>query len=285
VARLLSKQRITRAVEGSRAKASLAALVLLVGSPIEAFAWGYSGHRIIAEIAEQFLEPETVRQIHELLAMENVTTLAEISTWADQIRVQRPDTRPWHYVNIPVHARAGEPSGYDVVRDCPEDACIVAKIAQFERILADQQASSRQRLEALKFLVHFVGDVHQPLHASNNHDRGGNDVPVTFMGRQTNLHAVWDTDIIEPAVKGDERGYAMQLTRNVTQAEISEWSQGDPISWASESHDVATSAIYGELPHARILPDSYEAQALPIVNEQLERAGMRLAKVLNECLK
>jgi isopentenyl diphosphate isomerase/L-lactate dehydrogenase-like FMN-dependent dehydrogenase len=115
--------------------------------------------------------------------------------------------------------------------------------------------------------------------------RGGNDLPVTFMGRQTNLHAVWDTAIIEQAVKGDERGYAMRLTRDVTQPELSQWSQGDTISWANESHDVATSAVYAQLQHTGILPDGYEAQALPIVNDQVKRAGVRLAKVLNDCLR
>jgi hypothetical protein len=152
-------------------------------------------------------------------------------------------------------------------------------------VLTDRQVSDRQRLEALKYLVHFIGDVHQPLHASDNHDRGGNEVLVFFMGRQSNLHAIWDTGIIEPAVKGDERGYAMRLTRNITQAELSQWSQGDPILWANESHDVATAAVYGELQHAGALPDSYEAQALPIVDKQLERAGVRLANVLNKCLR
>jgi S1/P1 Nuclease len=105
------------------------------------------------------------------------------------------------------------------------------------------------------------------------------------MGRQTNLHAVWDTDIIETAMKDDERSYAMRLAHNITQPELSRWSQDDPISWANESHDIASTTIYGELPHAGILADSYEAQALPIVNEQLGRAGVRLAKVLNECLR
>jgi hypothetical protein len=276
---------MTRVVEASLTCSLLAALVLLVGSSVEAIAWGYTGHQIIAEIAEQFLEPDAARNVRDLLAIENVTTLAEVSTWADQIRVQRPETAPWHYVNIPVHASAGETTGYDATRDCPNNACIVAKIEQFERVLADRHASERQRLEALKYLVHFIGDIHQPLHASNNHDRGGNDVPVTFMGRQTNLHAVWDTGIIEQAVKGDERGYAMQLTRNVTQPELSRWSQGDEISWANESHDVATSAVYGQLQHTGIFPDSYEAQALPIANDQLKRAGVRLAKVLNDCLR
>jgi hypothetical protein len=262
----------------------LAALVLCLLFSGNASAWGYTGHRVIAEIAGQFLEPETAHQIRDLLGIENVTTLAEVSTWADQIRVQRPETAPWHYVNIPVHPTPDEPSGYDATRDCPNDACVVAKIEQFEHILADRQAPGRQRLEALKYLVHFIGDVHQPLHASNNHDRGGNGVPVTFMGQETNLHAVWDSGIIDPAVRGDERGYALQLTRKITQAELSRWSQGNPVSWANESHDVASVAVYGELQHAGALLDGYESQALPIVNKQLERAGVRLAKVLNDCL-
>jgi hypothetical protein len=253
--------------------------------PGNARAWGYTGHRIVAEIAERFLEPETAHQVRDLLAVENLTTLADVSTWADQIRLQRPETGPWHYVNIPMHPGAGEPSGFDASRDCPSGACVVAKIEQFERVLVDRQASIHERLEALKYLVHFIGDIHQPLHASNNHDRGGNDVQVTFMGRQMNLHAVWDSGIIEPAVKGDERGYAMRLSRSMTQAELSEWSQGNAISWANEAHEIALWAIYGELWNAGALPDGYEAWALPIVNEQLERAGVRLAKTLNDCLR
>jgi hypothetical protein len=273
-----------RPVEILRARSFLAALFLLVGSPVEAFAWGYSGHRIIAEIAEQFLEPQTVREVRDLLAIENVSTLAEVSTWADQIRVQRPETAPWHYVNIPVHPLAGEPDGYDAARDCPNNACVVAKIEQFERVLADRQAAQRLRLEALKYLIHFIGDVHQPLHASNDQDRGGNEAKVTFMGHQTNLHAVWDTGILQPAVV-DEREYALRLFQKITQGEIEEWSQGNSIAWANETHRMAVIAIYGELPRAGILPENYEARALPIVNGQLERSGVRLARVLNDCLR
>jgi nuclease S1 len=161
----------------------------------------------------------------------------------------------------------------------------VARIELFRRTLRDQRAPQRQRLEALKYLVHFIGDIHQPLHASNNNDRGGNDVIVTFMGRQTNLHTVWDTGIIEPAVKDDERSYALRLVKEITDAERSAWSSDDPVSWANESHDLGASAVYGELQHAGTLPDSYEGQALPIVNQQLERAGVRLAKVINDCLR
>ena len=219
------------------------------------------------------------------LLIENRTTLAEVSTWADEIRQQHPETRRWHFVSIPIHPNAGEPSGYYAARDCPRDECVVAKIEEFERVLADPQASERQRLEALKFVVHFIGDVHQPLHAANNDDHGGYDVAVTFMGHQTNLHAVWNSAIIGPAVKGDERAYALRLAGDITLAQSQQWSAGNAVSWANESYSIAVRVIYGQLPHSGTLPDIYETEALPIVNQQLSRAGVRLAVVLNTCLK
>jgi hypothetical protein len=103
-------------------------------SNVNALAWGYESHRIVAEIAEQFLEPETAHRVRNLLAVENRTTLAEVSTWADQIRPQHPETRRWHFVNIPIHPPAGENSGYDAIRDCPQYECVVAKIEQFEGV-------------------------------------------------------------------------------------------------------------------------------------------------------
>jgi hypothetical protein len=267
-----------------KSRAVLSILVLL-SIPAKSMAWGFEAHRVIAEIAEQYLEPQTARQIRNLLAIENVTTLAEVSTWADEIRPQHPETRPWHFVDIPIHPGTGETKGYVAARDCPHDDCVVAKIEEFERILANRQAPERQRLEALKYVVHFVADVHQPLHASNNNDRGGNDVAVTFMGHQTNLHAVWDRGIVAPAVKGDERSYAMQLTREITRTERRRWPRGSAISWANESHRIAARMIYGKLPHSGTLPDDYEAEVLPIVTKQLERAGIRLATVLNASLR
>ena len=138
---------------------------------------------------------------------------------------------------------------------------------------------------AAKYIVHFVGDAHQPLHVSNNHDHGGNDDPVIFMGLPTNLHAVWDSGIIAPAIKGNERAYALQLVQHITEEQYQRWSEGALISWVNEGHEIAARAIYGELPHSGILPNDYETKALPIVNEQLERAGVRLAVVLNTCLQ
>jgi hypothetical protein len=266
-------------------KALFASLVFLAVFPVKAFAWGSEAHRVIAEIAELFLEPQTAHQVHDLLAVENATTLADVSMWADEIRPQHPETAPWHYVDIPVHPPAHTRKGYDPRRDCPEDQCVVAKIDHFEDVLTNKEASARERLEALKYLVHFIGDVHQPLHAATNDDKGGNKVVVRFMGHPEKLHAVWDSGIIHPAVRGDERGYALGLVREVTAPHRARWSRGDPISWANESHRIAVRTIYGLLPHTGSLPDSYEAQALPIVNEQLERAGLRLAATLNAALR
>ena len=266
-------------------KELLAALVALLLSSTAVFAWGYTAHHVIAEIAEQFLEPQTVHKVRALLEVENVTKLAEVSTWADAIRTQRPETASWHYVDIPIHPPQGGVQGYDRSRDCPHDDCVVAKIVQFEGVLADQRLPDRQRLEALKYLVHFIGDLHQPLHVSNDNDRGGNEIAVTFMGQPTNLHAVWDTSIIEAAVRRDERGYAIKLTQDITPDKITSWSSSDPAAWANEGYEIAANMIYQELPHSGALPDSYEAEALPIVNEQLERAGVRLAMVLNSSLK
>src|SRR5258708_8054876 len=145
-------------------KAIAAALFLVLGLPAPALAWGSEGHRIVAEIAEQYLEPATAHQVRELLAIENASTLAQVSTWADEIRPQRRETAPWHFVDIPVHPPASTPAAYDAARDCPRGDCVVAAIGRFAAVLRDKSAAPRDRLEALKFLVHFFPAIHHPLH-------------------------------------------------------------------------------------------------------------------------
>jgi hypothetical protein len=267
-------------------KALTAALAIVVGLTGHALAWGTEGHRIVAEIAEQYLEPGAARQVRGLLALENATTLADVSTWADEIRGQRRDTARWHFVNIPIHTPAGGPAAYDAARDCPGNDCVIGAIERFTAALRDKDAPARERLEALKFVVHFVADLHQPLHASNDNDRGGNTVAVILDGRETSLHAVWDWGILATAVGRDERAYALQLARAITQAELDQWNSGGTAAWARESYAIAQRLIYGEWPHGPgTLPDDYAAKALPVVNEQLEKAGVRLAAVLNAALR
>jgi hypothetical protein len=251
-----------------------------------AFAWGYEGHRIIAEIAEQYLQPETVRQVRDLLALDNTTTLAAVSNWADEIRGQRRETARWHYVNIPIHPPAGVPAVCDGERDCPRGDCVVAAIERFTAVLSDRSTPSRERLEALKFVVHFVADLHQPLHASNNDDRGGNGVAVVLAGRSMSLHAMWDWGILEPAVQGDERGYAMRLNHEITAEEAADWQRGTLIDWANESYRIARDRIYSEMRPSTVSLEFADGSAfLPIVNQQLEKAGVRLAAVLNQALR
>lgn len=263
------------------AKRSLSALLLVVLTTGQAAAWGSEGHRVIAEIAERYLEPSVARQVRELLALENVTTLSSVSTWADQIRPQRRATGPWHYVNIPITAAA-----YDVSRDCPGGTCVIAVIEEFSKVLADPKVEPIRRLEALKFIVHFVGDLHQPLHVTDDHDRGGNEITVTFQGRKTNLHAVWDTSLLAGVIQGDERAFSLRLTQSITNGDVSAWQAGTVIDWANDTHKIAVRTVYGSLPHeAGVLPQSYQEEAMPVAQQQLQKAGVRLSVVLNRVLK
>jgi hypothetical protein len=179
-------------------------VVLLVLAPLEqALAWGQEGHSIIAEIAQRRLDPDTLRKINALLGGE--VSLASIASWADDYRALHRETAGWHFVDIPF-----DQSVYDPKRDCNPDKgdCVIHAIARFQAAVSDCSKPLSDRSEALKFLVHFVGDVHQPLHvetrfgADGKDDRGGNDVPVTFFGQKTNLHALWD--LYMPRLKSRE---------------------------------------------------------------------------------
>jgi hypothetical protein len=261
-------------------------LACMLAQANDAVAWGYEGHYVIAEIADKYLGPSASRQVHALLAIDNASTLAEVSTWADEIRSQRPDTASWHFVNIPIDPPAGTMASYDPGRDCARGNCIVEKLREFAAELGDDTLPPRRRLEALKFIVHFVADIHQPLHCSDHHDRGGNTVQVEFMGYPTNLHAVWDTALIVNSGFTDERSYAMDLAHHVTPEQVSEWSSIDIENWANESYHIARDVIYPDLPHrAGQLDNDYERFALPIVSQQLAKAGIRLAALLTMVLK
>lgn len=260
-----------------------AIFLLIAGTPTGALAWGDEGHRIAAEIAEQYLEPETARQVRELLAIENATTLSQVSTWADEIRGQRRQTARWHYVNIPIHPPAGTPAAYDAARDCPSGDCVVAKIDELSAVLRDKTVPARQRLEALKFIVHLVADIHQPLDCADDGDRGGNDIRVTFLGQQTNLHALWDSGMLAVVGMGDERAYALRLVKSILPARLIQWRGGTAADWANESYGIAR-LIYGGSHEARALQLFYEEDFLPVVNVQLEKAGVRLAAMLNAAL-
>jgi hypothetical protein len=271
-----------------------------------ALAWGPEGHAIVAEIAEARLTPAAAQAVAQLLSQDDVQHLDQIASWADSIRAQHPETGPWHFVDIPLSAQ-----GYNAARDCPGGNCVVEQIQRWGAVLGDATVAPAERLIALKYVVHFVGDIHQPLHCETNFasrpppngDRGGNDVHLTYFGSSTNLHAVWDVGIIEQALHiqlgpnyapnlAATRAEAAGLVHSITAADATAWAQAGlaahlaaaAVQWANESHALARPA-YLLLP-ADPMPDrweeTYQSKEWPIVQEQLSRAGVRLAELLNE---
>lgn len=261
------------------------ALLIWLLSFAPALSWGSEGHHIIARIAASELTPKASAAVADLLGGETLPSMVTASMYADKIRPTRRETAPWHYVNIEIDS-----GGYDSVRDCPDDSCIVAQIKHEEELIGDAAISKPVRAEALRFLIHFMGDLHQPLHCADNHDRGGNMVRVVFQGEQTNLHAVWDTAVVE-ALGGSEEAVAATLESKIKQNDRKAWSQGTAENWANETWAVARRFVYGSFPGGGatdapiILPSSYANVQRDVVARQLERAGVRLAEVLNRRLK
>lgn len=237
-------------------------------------AWFDLGHRVVARIAEGRLTPHAAEAVRDLLGGQD---MADASIWADQIRGQRRDTGPLHYVNIPLEA-----SAYDPQAQCGNGQCIVAAIASDRQILADSAARSIDRTEALRFLIHLIGDLHQPLHVSDNHDRGGNDTQVQFFGAGTNLHRVWDGQLIERSGM-DEASYFARLKQQMASLDLTSFERGTVVDWAMEGHRIAVESAY-RIPRDRHLSEDYEAASLPIVDLAIIKAGVRLAKVLNDAL-
>lgn len=252
--------------------------------PSCAFAWGYKGHGVIAYIAWERLTDKAKTEIEKLIDPPGVEEkFIHASTWADQIRRGRPETGPWHYVNIPYGS-----AGYLPSRDCSSGNCVVAKIVEFSNVVPDKNVLSALRVEALRFLIHFVADIHQPLHVANDNDRGGNDTWVSINnGPSKKLHAVWDTDVVnELGVNFTQ--IAPTLINQITPAQVSKWTADKPEDWANDSFKVACDFIYARSrgPNTQatpiILPPDYLRDASPIVAERLKMAGVRLAFLLNK---
>jgi hypothetical protein len=276
---------------------------VLAATPQLALAWGYEGHRVIAGIARYYLTPEASQRMDALLATDTdgLTDhdMASEATWADRYRsAGRSETGPWHYVDIELSkpdlnsACYGFPALASAASSGPQDDCVVHKVEEFQAELANPKTAPAERLLALKYLLHFVGDIHQPLHASDNHDRGGNCVLVALGGpRTTNLHSYWDTAVVT-ALGRDPDELARKLSAKIARADKASWERGNPRSWAEESYEVARQSVYtlGSSPgcdrdRAPVsLPASYHSAAQTAAAIQLEKAGVRLAVLLNRAL-
>ena len=252
-------------------------LLSLLAFSSPAYAWGPQGHEIVARIAAYNLTPSAHLRISQLLGGDAPALMVLDSNWADEIRADRPETVGWHFVNIEIGAK-----GYDPRRDCANDNCVVAQIGRDMAVLRDRQASHSARLEALRFLIHFVGDLHQPLHAADRHDKGGNSVIVYQGRRRSNLHRVWDEDVVE-AQGADPMADAAAIETGLSPQDKARVMTGTPADWANETFQVAAHEIYARLPGSGPvrLPRDYVSRERATVRQQLGRAGFRLPALLN----
>jgi hypothetical protein len=254
----------------------LLSAIVLLALPMAASAWSAFGHRLVAALAAAQLSPQARAQVAELLQDEKDPSLPGIAAWADQLRDNDPDlgkrTSKWHYVNLP----KGDCS-YAPARDCPGGDCLVEAIRRQTQILSDRSRPRADRAQALKFVVHFIGDVHQPLHAGFGHDRGGNDVQVNVDGKGSNLHTLWDRLLLQSSGL-DEARYLAHLQKAPPPGP----RHGTVEDWARESCAiVATAGFYP--PRAKIDP-AYMERWRPVAEQRLRIGGQRLAQVLNEAL-
>lgn len=279
---------------------ALVLLVLLAARP--ALAWWDYGHRTVAAIAEAELTPQARREIARLLAraplLDTPTcplkTLKDASVWPDCIKTlgdRFSYAEYWHYQDIPIC------KPFNIDAECPHGQCVTGQIPRMARLLGDRRVPDRERLQALAFLVHFVGDMHQPLHIADDGDAGGNRVKTTYGYKQPprmNLHRVWDGELAERAIS-EPPGGATGLRSEISAADRAAWASGDIEDWARESWLASRDIVYGKLPVARnvceaspreriALDERYVAATEGTVRLGIKKAGVRLASLLNTAL-
>lgn len=317
----------------SRAGFFVSFLILtMVSFPTQARAWGCEGHRVVALLTEKHLTPRALEMARKILGDSPIDAslsryckpistdpLADAATWPDDMRERRPETAPWHYIDIPLGT-----TGRNLEKFCdPKEGCVTRAIRDELAVLRNANSNPQQRADALRFLIHFVGDLHQPLHAATNNDEGGNCFPVTFFetapklkdppqdeNYSPNLHGVWDTNILGKDTMGKSVDQVAVEVDAAFHKKIARWQKGSPNinAWTWESYKLATKNAYGKLPvriaeetpqqvktcaddnhigarnlnRNEYLGDPYQAMAAPIVREQIAKAGAHLALLLNQ---
>jgi hypothetical protein len=247
----------------------LAAATLGIASPAQA--WGPIGHRITGAIADENLSGVARAQVRLLLGNED---LAEAATWPDDMKSDPSEfwqkkASPWHYVTVR-EGDAYKPS------DAPPEGDALTALPRFTATLRDPKASIEDKRLALRFIVHIIGDLHQPLHVGGGNDRGGNDFKVTWFGKESNLHSVWDSGLIEQRSLSYSE-YTRWLSRKITPEDVVAWNVRDPLVWAAESIALRKT-IYPANPQ---ISWDYAYQHRGEIDDRLERAGVRIAAYLN----
>jgi hypothetical protein len=312
---------------------SMAIALAMFASPA-AHAWGCQGHETVALIAEMHMTPQVLAKVNQILKDSPIdpalsrycketglSPMADAATWPDDLRSLRPEASPWHYIDIP---RGGTKA--DIATSCPEkEGCITKALRTQVEILRAAASSPQQRADALRFIIHFVGDIHQPLHDTTNNDRGGNCIPIDFFGAEPvarnpqnesyspNLHSVWDSSIVGRMATGETVQQFATETNAAQASRMSGWISGTMNfdDWAWEGHELAESAVYEKLPHLipvekpvdidscagddhigtrmlalhEDLEQPYQDASASVVQQQIAKAGARLAGLLNDVLK
>lgn len=269
--------------------ARLFALLFLL--PLNAYAWGAKGHAVVAEVAERGLSPNVMQQIRRLNFSAPLREIASLpDDWrADEEDGKRPgDTGALHYSNIP-----NDQPTFDRARDCKDDQCVVAAIEKYSAILKDTTQERDKRREALIFIVHFMGDLHQPMHAAGGQvrdektgkmvmDRGGNLVKIRLLGVETNLHSAWDGLLVDwgPAKVDDYADYLLSF--EMRGRSVEEIQRGTLVEWFNESHYAAVHDSY-DIGNGT-LGSEYAKKNSAIIHERLLRGGLRLRRVLEDAL-
>jgi nuclease S1 len=278
-------------------------MLALLLCPVAAWGWGDDGHKIVAVIAADNLTPAAASHVASILGVPNKRAIANAMEAASirpdwEFRDEDPKTKPWHFIDICLQDRRA-----DIAARCPGGNCVTGKIDEYSKRLKDGSYDRWGAKGDLAFLIHFVGDIHQPLHAANDADRGGNCVPVDSRSRETNLHAVWDTTVVRGLEYSVDSGRpettAHKLERTyAAEKDADSWIAADDIAW--ESNQLARSDIYAALqipiepcqPAANLcinpaghpveLDTTYLDHADVLAGHQLAKAGFRLASLLNE---
>lgn len=271
------------------------AFIVALIFPVTVWAWGGKGHKAVADLAEANLRPEVLAQVNELLKDDldrhgrpsGRKTLGEVASWPDEIRVEARRSDPAAYRGW--HVRAN-PVCSTRLHKCPAGHCVDQLIIHYSQILKDRSLSHRERNEALKWVVHLVGDLHQPLHSGVNSDGGGMPVILDGValksGEHRTLHSVWDKELAVAALRGWKPHVSLPPVEPPLEDDA-------PTQWMVETRDVALRDVYeplkgfqcGERLDAPIILDAaYQQRSVAVVRLQIERAGLRLARLLNEVL-
>jgi nuclease S1 len=262
--------------------ATVLAAAIVLAMPALPAAWGNRGHIAVARLAKSRLTPGASSAVADLLGTQSMDDF-DVALWADEVRkTTRPDTFNWHFVNIPIDS-----AGYSADRDCKpteKGDCVIRALARLEAVLKDAGIQKKTRREALKFVIHFVGDIHQPLHCANDNDNGGGTRTIAEIGFETNLHGAWDSGIFLASGKSVE-GLVEDANEWLVTQDESDIAKGSYRSWATGSFRIARDVSYEQVKADNKISSMERKTALGFAERQIAKGGVRLAAVLNRALE